>query len=170
MAFARQAEYVEINPSPSLSEADQPPGHQPAKGSPEGGVAYTILIVDDNAAIRSLLRSLIEPRPEYEVCGEAENGEVAVHKVQELNPDVVILDLQMPVMDGLAAARHIAAASPQTAMVMLTMHATEQLYRLALAAGVKAVLSKTESVEQHLLAALRNICPETRNPTAPLNQ
>ena len=131
---------------------------------------HRILIVDDNAAIRSLLRSLIEPQPEYQVCGEAENGEIAVHKVQELNPDIVILDLQMPVMDGLAAARHIATVAPQTAMLMLTMHATNQLYRLARAAGVKAVLSKTESVEQHLLAALRDICPETRNMATPVNQ
>jgi DNA-binding NarL/FixJ family response regulator len=133
-------------------------------------VPYTILIVDDNAAIRSLLRSLIELKSEYQVCGEAENGEVAVHKVQELNPAIVILDLQMPVMDGLAAARHIAAASPQTAMLILTMHATDQLHKLAQAAGVKAVLSKTESVEQHLLAALRDICPETSTPAAPVNQ
>jgi len=103
-------------------------------------VPYKILIVDDNAAIRSLLRSLIEPKSEYQVCGEAENGEIAVLKVQELNPDVVILDLQMPVMDGLTAARHIAAASPQTAMLILTMHATDQLYKLAQAAGVKAGL------------------------------
>jgi len=133
-------------------------------------VPYKILIVDDNAAIRSLLRSLIEPKSEYQVCGEAENGEVAVLKVQELNPDVVILDLQMPVMDGLTAARHIAAASPQTAMLILTMHATDQLYKLAQAAGVKAVLSKTESVEQHLLAALRDICTKTRTQPARVNQ
>jgi DNA-binding NarL/FixJ family response regulator len=133
-------------------------------------VPHTILIVDDNAAIRSLLRSFLELKSEYQVCGEAENGEVAVNKVQELNPDVVILDLQMPVMDGLAAARHIAAASPQTAMLMLTMHATDQLYEVALAAGVKAVLSKTESVEQHLLASLGDICHETGNLATPVNK
>ena len=66
---------------------------------------YSVLIVDDSALIRHSLRSCLEQDPEWRVCGEAEDGKVAVEKVEELHPDVVILDLQMPVMDGLAAAR-----------------------------------------------------------------
>jgi DNA-binding NarL/FixJ family response regulator len=122
-------------------------------------MAHTILIVDDNAAIRSLLRQFLEPKPEYQVCGEAENGEVAVNKVKELGPDIVILDLQMPVMDGLAAARQINSLAPQTTILMLTMHASGQLQETARSAGITTVLSKTEAVEQHLLSALQNVCP-----------
>lgn len=120
-------------------------------------MTHSILIVDDNPSIRRMLRSLVELKPEYRVCGEAENGEVAVDRVKELNPDVVILDLQMPVMDGLAAARHINSLSPRTTMLMLTMHASEQLRRAARAAGITAVLSKTEAVEQQLQAALGEV-------------
>jgi len=121
-------------------------------------VAHKVLIVDDNPTMRRMLRSLLEPETKYEICGEAENGEIAISKVQQLHPHVVILDLQMPVMDGLAAARYISTLAPQTTMLMLTMHASEQLRKTALAAGIKAVLSKTESVEQHLIAALREVC------------
>ena len=121
-------------------------------------MAHTILIVDDNPSIRRLLRSFLETKPDYEVCGEAENGQVALHKVELLRPDVVILDWQMPVMDGLEAARHIAVMAPQTAILMLTMHGSEPVQRDALANGVKAVLSKTEAVAQNLLAALKKVC------------
>jgi DNA-binding NarL/FixJ family response regulator len=120
-------------------------------------MAHSILIVDDNPGIRRLLRSYLETKPEYEVCGEAENGKIAVQKVESLHPDVVILDLQMPVMNGLEAARHIAAAAPQTVILMLTMHGSEVVERDALASGVRAVLSKTESVAQNLLGALKKI-------------
>ncbi len=90
-------------------------------------MAHRILIVDDNPAIRRMLRSFLEEKSEYAVCGKAENGKIAVQKVEELHPDVVILDLQMPVMNGLEAAHHIAARTPQTAILMLTMHASEPL-------------------------------------------
>ena len=71
-----------------------------------------ILIVDDSAVVRHSLRSCIEGNPTITVCGEAENGQVAIDKVKELKPDVVILDWQMPVMNGLEAARHIARFVP----------------------------------------------------------
>jgi DNA-binding NarL/FixJ family response regulator len=121
-------------------------------------MAHTILIVDDNPSIRRLLRSFLETKPDFEVCGEAENGQVALQKVEVLRPDVVILDWQMPVMNGLEAARHIAVMAPHTAILMLTMHGSEPLQREALASGVKAVLSKTEGVAQNLLAALKKVC------------
>ena len=117
---------------------------------------HSILIVDDSVSVRRMLRSLLETRPEYHVCGEAENGQIAVQKVEELRPDVVILDLQMPVMDGLQAARHITALAPQTTILMLTVQSSEPLRRDAFANGIRAVLSKTEAVELNLLAALEN--------------
>jgi len=120
-------------------------------------LAYRILIVDDSALIRRTLKSCIEQNTEWHVCGEADNGKVAVDKVQELNPDVVILDFQMPVMNGLDAARRIASSAPNTAIVMLTIHSCKQLQKDARAAGIKDVLSKSDGVADHLLALLRKL-------------
>jgi chemotaxis response regulator CheB len=73
---------------------------------------YSILIVDDSTLVRGLIRSYIEPDAAWRVCGEAENGEAAVEKVKELHPDVVILDFQMPGMNGIEAARKIGLLAP----------------------------------------------------------
>jgi two-component system response regulator NreC len=94
-------------------------------------VSYTILIVDDSAFVRHAIRSFIEETKDWEVCGEAENGKVAIEKVKELHPDVVILDFQMPVMGGLEAAGQINLIAPNTAMLMFTMHNSEQLLKIA---------------------------------------
>jgi DNA-binding NarL/FixJ family response regulator len=118
-------------------------------------VSQKILIVDDNALVRKLLRTCIESDAEWRVCGEAENGRVAVEKVAELHPDVVLLDLQMPVMNGLEAARKIKVVAPNTAMVMFTMHCTPQLMQEAREAGIRDVVSKTDQLVDHLLPALR---------------
>jgi DNA-binding NarL/FixJ family response regulator len=120
-------------------------------------MSYRVLIVDDNATIRNLVRSSIERNREWEVCGEAENGQLAVDKVQQLHPDVVILDLQMPIMNGLEAARQIIRRDPNMAMVMLTMHNCAQLLRDAQAAGIKDVVSKSDGSLNDLLASLRNV-------------
>jgi DNA-binding NarL/FixJ family response regulator len=120
---------------------------------------HTVLIVDDNTLIRSSLRSWIEGSADFQVCGEAENGLVAVQKVEEMHPDIVILDLQMPVMDGLEAARKISNIAPATAMVMFTMHPSRELLKVAQAVGVRDVVSKTDQLSDHLLLALRQICP-----------
>jgi DNA-binding NarL/FixJ family response regulator len=119
---------------------------------------HTVLIVDDNSVIRSSLRSWIEANADFQVCGEAENGMVAVEKVEEMHPDIVILDLQMPVMDGLEAARKISHIAPDTAMVMFTMHPSRELLKVAQAAGVRDVVSKTDQLSEGLLVALRQIC------------
>ena len=120
-------------------------------------MSYTILIVDDSAFIRHALRSCIEQTRDWQVCGEAENGKVAVEKVKELHPDVVILDLQMPVMDGLEAAGQINLLAPNTTMLMFTIHNSEQLLKIAPAAGIKEVLSKSDRLAEHLLASLKRL-------------
>ncbi len=120
---------------------------------------YSILIVDDSTLVRGLIRSYIEPDAAWRVCGEAENGEVAVEKVKELHPDVVILDFQMPGMNGIEAARQIGLLAPNTTMVMLTMHDSEQLSKDAQAAGIKEVLSKSDGIAGHLIASLRTVVP-----------
>jgi|SRR5579862_9326873 two-component system, NarL family, response regulator NreC len=118
-------------------------------------VPHRVLIVDDNALLRSLLRTCIEKDSDWKVCGDAENGKEAVTKVEELNPDVVILDLQMPVMNGLEAARRIHAMFPQTAMLMFTIHDSPQLLDEARAAGIRDVISKTDQLTERLLPALK---------------
>ena len=119
-------------------------------------MSHRILIVDDSALIRRSLRTCIEQNTQWEVCGEAENGKLGVQKVKDLCPDVVILDWQMPIMNGLEAAREITAIAPATTMLMITMHDHEGLVQQAYAAGIKEVLSKTDAVAEHLIASLGN--------------
>jgi DNA-binding NarL/FixJ family response regulator len=91
-------------------------------------------------------------------CGEAENGQIAVEKVAETNPHAVILDLSMPVMNGLDAAREITRIAPNVQIVMFTMHVSEQLRQDAKNAGIKDLISKSDRIGDHLLASLRTIC------------
>jgi DNA-binding NarL/FixJ family response regulator len=118
-------------------------------------LSHSILIVDDNNLVRRLLRTWLEQDSEWEICGEAENGQIAVETVERLHPDIVILDLQMPVMNGLEAARQITRLAPKTAMVMFTVHNSQQLLQEARASGVREVVSKSDMLSEHLLTALR---------------
>ena len=117
-----------------------------------------ILIVDDSLPIRRMLRFFIEHHTDWMVCGEAGNGLIAIEKVTECKPDAVILDLSMPVMNGLDAAREISRIAPAVQMVMFTMHTNDQLRKDAEAVGIKDVVSKTDTIEGHLLASLRHLC------------
>jgi len=130
-------------------------GLQPDLRPARVAMAHRILIVDDSAAIRQGLRSSIERQKGLQVCGEAENGENAVAKVKELTPDLVILDLQMPVMNGLDAARRIAQIAPQLPMLMFTMYSNEYLVTEARAAGIKDVFSKSTGVSDGLISAIQ---------------
>jgi two-component system chemotaxis response regulator CheY len=112
-----------------------------------------VLIVDDSAVLRKILRLHLEHDSAWEVCGEAENGQVAIEKVRQLRPDLVILDLLMPVMDGLEAARQIRSIAPRTLMVLYTMQNSEGLLPVAQAAGVEDVISKSDGATT-LLSAL----------------
>jgi DNA-binding NarL/FixJ family response regulator len=144
---------------PSFGAIDSATGRgQPLLRASEAVLSYSVLIVDDSALIRRSLRSCLEQDPDWRVCGEAEDGKVAVERVKELHPDIVILDLQMPEMDGLAAARQITAIAPETRMVMFTMYSDGQLLKAARAAGIKDVVSKSEGIADHLFSSLRNAC------------
>ena len=120
-------------------------------------MSHTILIVDDSGVIRHSVRDCIERNTDWEVCGEAENGRVAIEKVRQLHPDVVIIDWQMPVMDGLEAAKEIKRIAPSTTMLMITLHDSPELIRSAFAAGISEVLSKSDRIVDHLLASLRHV-------------
>src|SRR4051794_13976212 len=101
-----------------------------------------ILVVDDIQGIRRSLRLYLEQEADLEVCGEAENGRSAVDQVLGLRPDVVVMDLSMPVMNGLEAARAIKEVAPDTRILMFTLHTYPQLEAEAKKAGIANVLSK----------------------------
>ena len=125
-------------------------------------MSLRVLIVDDNAFIRHSLRLCIEREPGWRVCAEAENGEIAVAAAKKLLPDVVILDWQMPVMDGLEAARQIGIVCPKTAMVMLTLHDSDKIAEEAHSVGIRQVLSKTDAVPRRLLSWIKELpCAQT---------
>ncbi len=129
-------------------------------------MAHKILIVDDNPQIRVALRSSLEDKGEWRVCGEAENGKEAIAKVSELNPDIVILDLQMPVMNGLEAGKEITRIAPGIPLLMFTMHRSPELIRLANAAGIDHVISKCEGTAE-LIAAVQSILAAHPPPSQP---
>jgi DNA-binding NarL/FixJ family response regulator len=104
-------------------------------------VRKCILIADDSPVIRRTLRQTLEREDAWEVCGEATDGREAVEKAQRLKPDVVVLDLAMPVMNGLDAAREIRRLSPALPLVMFTNFSMPQFINEALLAGVRAVES-----------------------------
>ena len=104
----------------------------------ERAAARRILLVDDHEVVRTGLRYLLTERTDWSVCGEASNGEEAIAKVIELKPDLVILDVTMPVLGGIQAAREIRQLAPQTKILMLSMHDSAQVTRTLAAAGTNA--------------------------------
>jgi DNA-binding NarL/FixJ family response regulator len=119
-----------------------------------------ILLVDDNPQVRHGLRQMFET--EGFICGECENGAQAVEDAKKLNPDLIVLDLSMPVMNGMQAAPLLRKMLPQTPIIMFTMFANETLMALALAAGVAAVVSK-EHAASHLLPKAQSLLCDSRS-------
>ena len=99
-----------------------------------------ILIADDHDLMRRGVRSLLQSHPGWEICGEAHTGREAVSKAEELKPDVVILDISMPDLNGVEAARRIRTAAPAAEILILSVHYSDQLIREILEAGVRGYL------------------------------
>jgi DNA-binding NarL/FixJ family response regulator len=110
-------------------------------------MAARILIVDDNAVVRGLIGETLRGHEGWQVCAEVENGEQAVAKARELSPDLIILDLAMPVMDGLRATREITKILPSVPIVIYTLHYAEWVVREAKKAGARAVVSKSDATK-----------------------
>jgi DNA-binding NarL/FixJ family response regulator len=117
---------------------------------------FRILIADDHSAVRSVLRALIESHADWQVCGEAVNGFEAVVKTEELKPDLLVLDMAMPIMDGIRAAREISKASATLPILMHTMHSSPTLDLEAQKAGVSRVVNKCESGDK-LITVIENL-------------
>jgi DNA-binding NarL/FixJ family response regulator len=127
---------------------------------------FRILIADDHSAVRSVLRALIESHADWQVCGEAVNGFDAVAKAEELKPDLLVLDMAMPIMDGIRAAREISKASATLPILMHTMHSSPILNLEAKKAGVSEVVNKGESGDK-LITAMENLLNATHGGTVP---
>src|SRR3712207_3348055 len=119
-------------------------------------MAIRILIAEDQRIVREGLIALLEDEPEVEIAGEATNGEEAVELFTRLQPDVVLMDLQMPVMDGPEATRRIREQAPDARILVLTTYATDEFIFKALRAGAQGYMLKDASADE-LISAIRSV-------------
>jgi DNA-binding NarL/FixJ family response regulator len=110
-----------------------------------------VLIVDDHEALRAGVRSALESRG-LEVCGEAADGREALAKAIELQPDIVILDITMPVLDGFTAAREINKRLPRAGVLLLSMHESASMVNVAKSSGARGYVAKSEGIARLLKA------------------
>jgi DNA-binding NarL/FixJ family response regulator len=117
----------------------------------------SLLICDDNPNIRYLLRSYVESRTPFNVCGEAAHGMEAIEKAKELKPDLILLDLSMPIMTGAEAAVILKRAMPRMKIILFSMHTDDVSKSLGTAIGIDLTLSKSDGISNlanHLRALL----------------
>jgi DNA-binding NarL/FixJ family response regulator len=107
----------------------------------------SILIVDDSPHIRSSLRTLIETQRDWLICGEAENGCEAIEKAAKLRPDLIVIDLAMPVLNGMVATSVLKRLMPAVQIVMFTTFSDPCIKKTAMAVGLDAFVDKSESAE-----------------------
>ena len=118
-----------------------------------------VLIVDDHAFIRRGVQTILHAFPEWEFCGEAENGKDAIRLADELRPEVIIMDVSMPGLNGIEATRAIRKTQHGVKIVLLTLHESSELLRSAFRAGARGYLLKTDA-EQELVRALTVVIGE----------
>ena len=114
-----------------------------------------ILIADDNAMVRRYVHEALEDEEDWKVCGEAATGRDAITMTADLKPDIVVLDLCMPELNGLEAAKEIHQTFPDTEILILTMHDSPELIGAALASGARACLLKSDLPP--LIEAIRSV-------------
>lgn len=123
-----------------------------------GGCAIPsrVLIVDDHEIVRQGVRKILESQNDWEVCGEASNGQEALRLTKELKPDAIIMDVTMPVMNGLEATRQITKANPDSKVLIFTMHDPQKLSLLVQRSGAKGALNKAKAASD-LTPALNTV-------------
>jgi DNA-binding NarL/FixJ family response regulator len=124
----------------------------------------TILIVDDNSRLRALIRRITTQKPALQVVGEAEDGAEAIRLVHLLRPDIVLMDLVMPQVNGLEAMRQIKVEHPETKVIIMTVHTEDAYRRTAEANGADAFLLKM-TLMTTLLPTIRRVCSCMSPPT-----
>ena len=112
-----------------------------------------VLLADDHEVLRRGLRQIIEDQPGWTVCGEAATGREAVDLATQEKPDIAVVDISMPELNGLEATRQIRRASPRTEVLVFTMHENESLVREVLSAGARGYLMKSDAA-RHIVAAI----------------
>ena len=116
-----------------------------------------VLLADDHALLREGLRALLAASPGISVIGEVGNGREAVRRAEELNPDVVVMDVSMPDLNGIEAARMIRTKCPATRIIMLSMHSTSEHVHRAFGAGASGYVLK-DSAGREVIAAVQAVC------------
>ncbi len=116
-----------------------------------------ILIADDHEVVRRGLRTLLETQPNWEIVGEAITGRQAIEEVKRLAPDLVIMDITMPEMNGLEATRQLHKIAPDTQVLILSIHENEQLVHEVLEAGARGYVLKSDA-GRDLIAAVESLC------------
>jgi DNA-binding NarL/FixJ family response regulator len=116
----------------------------------------SLLVADDHEVIRQGLRALIKEQPGWKLAAEATDGSDAVAKAAEFQPDVAIIDVTMPLLNGIEATKQIAAASPRTKVLILTIHESDQLSRKAIEAGARGYMFKTDAARD-LISAVNSL-------------
>jgi DNA-binding NarL/FixJ family response regulator len=119
-----------------------------------------ILVADDNEAVRKCLKNLLSDCPAWVVCGEAADGQQAVSLAQKLNPDLIILDVGMPILDGLHAALEILKDRPSVPIILFTLYKSDPLDFEAKKMGVRAVVSKASGTEALLETVQTSLAPK----------
>ncbi len=119
--------------------------------------ALRIVLADDHTIMRNGLRLVLERQADFSVVGEASNGREAIDVVDRLNPEIVVMDIAMPLLNGIEAAKRITADHPRTAVLILSMHSDEAYILKALKAGARGYLLK-DSAEADLIQAIRAVC------------
>ena len=120
-------------------------------------------MVDDSAAVRAGVRRLFHFHHRFEVCGEAEHGREAVEKAPSLRPDLIVLDLAMPVMNGLEAARLLTKILPNAWLILLTAHEFPEVHRILREVGIHAVVPKSKVSTDLIAQAESLIYPASRS-------
>jgi len=119
-------------------------------------MSLRILVVDDHAVVRRGIRLLLESHEGWDVCGEATTGREAVEQSRQHRPDVVVMDLSLPELNGLDATRQILKDAPNTEVLVLTMHHSEELARDALQAGARGYVLKSDA-DENLITAVDSL-------------
>jgi DNA-binding NarL/FixJ family response regulator len=129
-------------------------------------MGISILIADDNTRLRGLIRRMLTQEPDLQVVGEADDGAEAIRLTHLLRPDIILMDLGMPRVNGLEATRRIKAERPETKIIILTVHTEDAYRRAAEATGSDAFLLK-RTIMTALLPAIRRVYSPQSPPTMP---
>lgn len=131
-------------------------GSAPSSADPKQMRTISVLLVDDHTILRAGLKMMLSVQPDIEVTGEASDGRQAIAEAQRLQPDVILMDITMPEMNGIEATRHVKKLLPDVRVLVLTMHENEEYLFQVLRAGASGYILK-EAADTELISAIRTV-------------